>query len=79
MLSGIMKSQAQLLADKGYDVKSIYNQVWKLYEGECIIPLNKRNTKDTKILPMGVPACEAGLAMNRDGRCYNQQHVSTIP
>ena len=30
------------LADKGYDVKNIYNQVKDLYNGECIIPLNKR-------------------------------------
>lgn len=33
------------LADKGYDVKNIYNQVKDLYNGECIIPLNKRNSK----------------------------------
>ena len=38
-------------------------------------PLNTRNTKDTKILPVGVPVCEAGLAMNRDGKCYDQNRI----
>lgn len=68
-------TECTFLANKGYDVKSIYNQVSRLYGGECIIPLNKRNTKDTKLLPVGVPACEAGLAMKRDGRCYDQNRV----
>ena len=68
-------SECTFLADKGYDVKNIYNQVRELYNGECIIPLNRRNSKDTKLLPVGVPACEAGLAMNRDGRCYDQNRV----
>lgn len=53
------------LADKGYDVKNIYNQVKDLYNGECIIPLNKRNSKNPKLLPQGNPICEAGLAMWR--------------
>ena len=39
-------AECTFLADKGYDVKNIYNQVKQLYEGECIIPLNKRNTKN---------------------------------
>ncbi len=56
------------LADKGYDVKNIYNQVKELYNGECIIPLNKRNTKNPKLLPQGHPICEAGLAMWKDGK-----------
>lgn len=47
------------LADKGYDVKNIYNQVKELYNGECIIPLNKRNSKNPKLLPQGNPICEA--------------------
>ena len=56
------------LADKGYDVKNIYNQVKDLYNGECIIPLNKRNSKNPKLLPQGNPICEAGLAMWKDGK-----------
>lgn len=68
-------TECTFLADKGYDVKNIYNQVKELYDGECIIPLNKRNTKNIKLLPAGVPVCEAGLAMNRDGRCYDQNRV----
>lgn len=68
-------TECTFLADKGYDVKKIYNQVSELYNGDCIIPLNRRNTKDTKLLPIGVPACEAGLAMHRDGRCHDQNRV----
>lgn len=67
--------ECTFLADKGYDVKNIYNHVHSLYGGECIIPLNTRNTKDIKLLPAGVPVCEAGLAMNRDGKCYDQNRI----
>ena len=38
------------LDDKGYDVKSIYNTVKSVYDGEALIPLNPRNTKDSKAL-----------------------------
>lgn len=61
-------TECTFLADKGYDVKNIYNQVHVLYKGECIIPLNKRNTKNPKLLPQGNPVCEAGLAMWKDGK-----------
>ncbi|WP_324293336.1 transposase [Lacrimispora defluvii] len=61
-------TECTFLADKGYDVKNIYNQVHTLYHGECIIPLNKRNTKNPKLLPQGNPLCEAGLAMWKDGK-----------
>jgi hypothetical protein len=61
-------TECTFIADKGYDVKNIYNQVKKLYDGECIIPINKRGTKDHKLLPQGNPICEAGLAMWKDGK-----------
>ena len=61
-------TECTFLADKGYDVKKIYNLVKELYYGECIIPLNKRNTKNPKLLPQGNPICEAGLAMWKDGK-----------
>lgn len=61
-------TECTFLADKGYDVKNIHNQVKELYGGECIIPLNKRNTKNPKLLPQGNPVCEAGLAMWKDGK-----------
>ena len=60
--------ECTFLADKGYDVKAIYNTVKELYHGDCIIPLNKRNTKDHKKLASGHPICEAGLAMHKDGK-----------
>lgn len=60
--------ECTFLADKGYDVKSIYNTVKTVYEGEAFIPLNPRGTKDLKALPAGNPVCEAGLAMRKDGK-----------
>lgn len=42
--------ECTFLADKGYDVKAVYNTVKELYHGECIIPLNKRNAKNPKKL-----------------------------
>lgn len=61
-------SECTFLADKGYDVKLIYHHVKTLYDGECVIPLNKRNTKNPKLLPQGNPICNAGLAMWKDGK-----------
>lgn len=61
-------SECCFIADKGYDVKSVYNTVKDVYEGDCFIPLNMRNTKNVKKLPIGNPICEAGLAMHRDGK-----------
>lgn len=60
--------ECSFVADKGYDVKAIYNTVKEVYEGDCFIPLNMRNTKDLKKLPIGNPVCDAGLAMHRDGK-----------
>ena len=43
------------LADKGYDIKAVYNTVKELYHGECVIPLNKRNTKNPKSSQADIP------------------------
>lgn len=64
-------NECTFLADKGYDVKNIYNTVKDIYHGECVIPLNKRNTKNPKKLSSGHPICEAGLAMNKDGKTFD--------
>ena len=56
------------LADKGYDVKSIYNTVKTVYEGEAFIPLNPRGTKASEAISVGNPICAAGLAMHKDGK-----------
>ena len=34
------------LADKGYDVRDLYNTVRDVYDGEAVIPLSKRSTKE---------------------------------
>ncbi len=60
--------ECTFLADKGYDVKAIYNTVKEEYHGECVIPLNKRNTKNPKKLSSRHPICDAGLAMHKDGK-----------
>ena len=60
--------ECAFLADKGYDVKIIYNTVKAVYEGEAFIPLNPRGTKVLKTLSVGNPVCEAGLAMHKDGK-----------
>jgi len=59
--------ECSFIGDKAFDVKEIYNSVKTLYDGECFIPINPRNTKDLKLLPIGHPLCDAGLAMNKDG------------
>lgn len=61
-------TECTFIADKGYDVRNIYHQVTELYQGECIIPLNKRNTKNPKLLPQDNPVCQTGLAMWKDGK-----------
>lgn len=40
--------ECTFIADKGNDVKAVYNLVKDVYHGDCIIPLNKRNTKNPK-------------------------------
>ena len=64
--------ECTFIADKGYDVKAIYNTVKDVYFGECAIPLNKRNSKDVEKLPSGHPICDAGLAMNKDGKSFDR-------
>lgn len=44
--------ECTFIGDKSYDVKAIYNTVRELYHGECVILLNKRNTKN-------LPDCHA--------------------
>jgi hypothetical protein len=67
--------ECYFIADAAYDVKSIYNTVKDEYDGECFIPINPRNTKNLKLLPIGVPTCDAGLAMNRNGKDYSANRI----
>ena len=64
----ILVSECTFIADKAYDVKAIYNLVRDVYQGDAVIPLNPRNTRNPKKLPSGHPICDAGLAMNKDGK-----------
>ncbi len=63
--SYISLEECTFLADKGYDVKAIYNTVKEEYHGECVIPLNKRNTKNPKKLSSGHPICMRDLPCTR--------------
>ena len=47
--------ECTFLADKGYDVRDLYNTVKDVYEGEAVIPLNNRSTKKPKKLAVGNP------------------------
>lgn len=67
--------ECTFIADKAYDVKAIYNTVHDVYHGDCVIPLNKRNTKNPATTPCGVPICEAGLVMHKDGKCYDNRRT----
>lgn len=58
--------ECSFVADKGYDVKILYYCVHTLYDGECIIPLNKRNSKD-RTLYNDALICDAGLEMKNGG------------
>lgn len=60
--------ECTFITDKGYDVKAICNTVKDVYLGECVIPLNKRNSKNIEKLPCRHPIFNAGLAMHRDGK-----------
>lgn len=62
------------IADKGYDIKNIYNSIVELYDGDCFIPLNQRNSKQT-VLVDGYHICQAGLPMHKDGKCYDRNRV----
>ncbi|WP_129545131.1 transposase [Thermoanaerobacter ethanolicus] len=58
------------IADKGYDVKRVYNFVRDTLHGHCFIPLNKRNSKSPPLTDDGYMVCEAGIKMLKDGKQY---------
>lgn len=60
--------ECTFLGDKGYDAKAVYNLVKDVYEGDTVIPLNKRGTKDPQKMPAGNLFCDAALAMHKDGK-----------
>ena len=68
--------QTFFIADKGYDIRDIYTFVHDDLDGHCFIPLNHRSSKPKrKSLPSGHLLCEAGLAMNKDGRQYHKNSI----
>jgi IS5 family transposase len=67
--------ECYFIGDAAFDVKAIYNTIHDEFEGECFIPINPRNTKNPKKLPLGNPICEAGLAMHRDGKFSDQNRT----
>lgn len=60
--------ECTLIADKGFDVKVIYNTVKNVYDRDCVIPLNPRNKKNPKMTAVGNIVCEAGFTMHKDGK-----------
>lgn len=67
--------ECTFLGDKGYDVKAVYDLVKDIYDGQAVIPLNKRNTKNPDQLPAGRLLCSAGLAMHKDGKTFDNGRV----
>jgi hypothetical protein len=68
-------AERSFLADAAYDSKHIYNTVKTLYQGDCFIPINPRNTQNPKKLPTGRLVCEAGLAMRKDGKYHSRNRT----
>ena len=64
--------ECTFIGDKGYDAKHVYNTVRDIYNGEAVIPLNKRNTRKTGSLAAGNLICDAGLAMRKDGKTRSE-------
>lgn len=74
--SWLSLEEAYFIADKGYDIRDIYNFVRNDLHGHCFIPLNKRGSKKgRKALPCGNILCDAGLAMHKDGRQYLKSYI----
>lgn len=73
--SSLPIQECTFLGDKGYDVKAVYDLVKDIYDGEAVIPLNKRNTKNPDKLPAGRLLCPAGLAMHKDGKTFDNGRV----
>ena len=67
--------ECTFLGDKGYDAKAVYDLVKDIYNGEAVIPLNKRNTKNSDKLPTSRLLCPAGLAMHKDGKTFDNGRV----
>lgn len=55
------------VADKGYDVKYIYNTVREKYSGNCVIPLKNPSINILETYTTQPPVCEAGLTMWKNG------------
>ena len=66
-------TECSFLADAAYDVKSIYNAVCDIYNGDCFIPINPRSKKDLSFMSSGNPKCDAGLAMRKDGKYLDKK------
>lgn len=73
--SSLPIQECTFLGDKGYDVKAVYDLVKDIYDGEAVIPLNRRNTKNPDKLPAGRLLCSAGLAMHKDGKTFDNGRV----
>ncbi len=60
--------ECTFFADKAYDVKAIYNTLKNIYHGDCVIPLNKRSTKNLKKLSSGHPNAKPVLQCTRTAK-----------
>ena len=68
-------NELYFIADKGYDTKDINNFVRYFIKGHAFIPINPRGSKKHRILPSGNVLCDAGLAMQKDGKQYFDDRI----
>jgi len=62
------KKGSIFVADSGYDVKDIYDLIINKYKSKAFIPINRRGTKEPKILSKnGIPLCDAHIEMKSNG------------
>lgn len=55
------------------DVKAVYDLIKDVFQGDTVIPLNKRNTKNSDKLSVGSFLCDAGLTVHRNQNSQNKR------
>ena len=66
----LYQSGLSQLADKGYYAKKVFKAFHLLFSGKSLIPINKRNTKNT---PIEIPNCSKELKMKYHSSWYEEK------
>ena len=57
-----------MIVDKGRDIKANYNTDKNVYAGDCIIPLNPRSEKNSKMNTVVNIVWKVGFTMHKVGK-----------